>query len=126
MILLTAILFILFEAITEALLKKRYPSSWIFNGIVQWIIAIALFALWFVIAYNFDKYYVETWKLILGFPFVRSLIFTPTYNLVFGNPIGYYGMSKWYDRQMDKLGSWGWFMVSILAVVGSCFLMGWV
>jgi hypothetical protein len=98
MILFYAILFILFEAIGEALLKKHYPTSYIFKGWLQWVIAIALFLIWFVIAYNFDKYYVETWKLITGFVFVRALIFNPIYNIVSGLPISYYGTTKLYDR----------------------------
>jgi hypothetical protein len=127
MILIYATLFIAFEAITEALIKLYCPklSVVIFKWWLQWIIAIALFAGWFVIALNFDKYYVPVWKLIAGFVFVRALIFTPIYNIVFGNPIGFYGTSKWYDRQMKKLGSWGWMVVIILGIMGICFLMGW-
>jgi hypothetical protein len=123
-----ALIFILFEAITEALIKMYCPklSVVIFLWWLQWIIAIGLFAIWlFAIALPFDKYYVPTVKLILGFIFVRALIFTPIYNIVYGNPIGFYGTSKWYDRQMKKLGEWGWMMVIILGIMGICFLMGW-
>jgi hypothetical protein len=127
MILLYALLFILFEALTEALIKKHYPklSEVIFKWWVQWIIAIVLFAVWFMIAYNFDRYYVPTWKLILGFVFVRFLIFDITWNLARGVKWNYYGTTKLYDRIMTRLGSWGWFMKLVCGVVGVCFLMGW-
>jgi hypothetical protein len=127
-LLITAILFISFEAIAEALIKMYCPklSVVIFKWWLQWIIAGALFAIWlFAIALPFDKYYVPVWKLIAGFVFVRALIFTPIYNIVFDNPIGFYGTSKWYDRQMKKLGSWGWMVVIILGIMGACFLLGW-
>jgi len=125
MILLLAILFILFEAITEALIKKRYPSSFIFKWWFQWIIAIALFAIWlFVIALPFDKYYVETWKLITGFVFVRFAVFDLAFNLTFGLKWNYYGTTKLYDRIMAELGSWGWMMKLILGIIGIVFLLG--
>ena len=123
MILLYAILFILFEAVTEAILKKRYPSSWIFKGWVQWVIAIALFALWFVIIFLCDGYVIETWKLILGFIFVRFLVFDVVWNLVYGVKWSYYGKTKLYDRIMDSLGSWGWFMKAVCGIVGIVFLL---
>jgi hypothetical protein len=125
MILLLAILFICFEAIGEALIKKYYPTSYIFKGWLQWVIAIILFLIWFVIAYNFDKYYVDTWKLITGFIFVRALIFDPIYNKVSGLPIGYYGKTKLYDKIMYYFGGWGWFMKGILGICGIVFLIGW-
>ena len=122
MILIYAILFILFEAVIEALLKKRYPSSWIFKGWVQWIIAIALFILWFALVYSSD---VEVWKLIVGIILVRFALFDLIWNITFGVSIWYYGTTKLYDRIMFALGSWGWFMKGISGIVGICFLMGW-
>jgi len=122
MILLYAILFICFEAIGEALIKRRHPESFIFNSALQWIISISLFVIWFLIAYNFD--YVETWKLITGFVFVRFLVFDVVWNLVRGVAWNYYGTTKWYDRILVKLGSWGWFMKAICGIVGIVFLMG--
>ena len=125
MILLLAILFILFEAILEALIKKHYPDSFIFKWWLQWIIAIALFAIWlFVIALPFDKYYVETWKLITGFVFVRFAVFDLAFNLTFGLKWNYYGTTKLYDRIMAELGSWGWMMKLILGIIGIIFLLG--
>jgi len=125
MILLYAILFICFEAIGEALIKRRYPESFIFNSALQWIISVSLFVIWlFAIALPFDKYYVPDWKLIAGFIFVRFLVFDVVWNVVRGVEWNYYGTKKWYDRTMTKLGSWGWFMKAICGIVGIVFLIG--
>jgi hypothetical protein len=125
MILLLAILFICFEAIGEALIKKYYPTSYIFKGWLQWVIAIVLFLIWFVIAYRFDKYYIETWKLITGFIFVRFAIFDLAYNLTAGLDWDYYGTTKLYDRIMYYFGGFGLFMKGVLGICGIVFLMGW-
>ena len=125
MILFFAILFILFEAIGEGLLKRYSLADFIFKWWLQWIIAIILFGVWFVIALNFNGYYVPTWKLITGFIFVRFAIFDVTWNLARGVKWNYYGTTKLYDRIMFALGEWGWFMKFVLGIVGICFLMGW-
>jgi hypothetical protein len=122
MILLTAVIIILFEAIGEGLLKRFRPDSFIFKWWLQWFIAIGLFALWFFLC---DGYVIEVWKLIMGFVFVRFMIFDIVWNLSRGVKWNYYGTTKIYDRIMDKLGSWGWFMKGVLGIVGICFLMGW-
>ena len=101
MILAAAIFLILTEAITEALIKKRYPDSFIFKGWVQWFIAIVLFAFWLWIAYTFSS--VPLWKLITGFVFVRFAIFDIAYNLTAGEEMYYIGMTKRYDK------FWMWF-----------------
>ena len=125
--LLLALFFISFEAISEALIKKHCPklSEVIFKWWMQKITAIVLFVIWFIIAFNFDKYYIPVWKLIAGFVFVRFMIFDVIWNLVRGVKWNYYGTTKLYDRIMSQLGSWGWFMKFVLGVVGICFLMGW-
>jgi hypothetical protein len=127
MILLYAILIIVFEAIAEALIKRHFPavSAIVFRWWVQWLIAIALFALWLLIVLNFDKYYVPVWKLITGFVFVRFMIFDIIYNLTSGLKWNYYGTTKLYDRIMIRLGGWGWFMKGVCGIIGICFLMGW-
>jgi hypothetical protein len=127
MLLLYAILFIEFEAIGEALVKRHFPaiSGFVFRGWVQWVIAILLFALWFCIALKFDNYFVPTWKIIMGFVFVRFMIFDVSYNIASGLPIKYYGTTKLYDRIMTKLGSWGWFVKFVCGVMGACFLLGY-
>jgi len=126
MILLLALVFICFEAVGETLIKKHYPDSFIFKWWSQWIIAIGLFAIWlFVIALPFDGYYVPVIKLILGFIFVRFLVFDFAYNLTFGLKWNYYGTTKLYDRIMTSLGSWGLMMKVICGIMGIVFLMGW-
>ena len=124
MVILTALFFILLEAITEALIKKRYPDSFIFEWWVQWILAFALFVGWFIWALNFDKYYVPTLKLILGFIFVRFAIFDIAYNLTSGLKWNYYGTTKLYDRIMVRLGGWGWWVKLCFGIIGACFLLG--
>jgi len=123
--LLTAILTILFEAITEGLLKRFNKAQWLFNNYVQAVIAVGLFIVWlFVFALPFDGYYVPTIKLITGFIFVRFAIFDVTWNLARGVKINYYGTTKLYDRIMVRLGSFGWFLKLICGIVGICFLIG--
>jgi hypothetical protein len=126
-LLITALLFILFEAIGEALIKMYRPklSVIVFKWWLQWIIVIALFLIWlFAIALPFDKYYVSTVKLILGFIFVRFLIFDVVWNLTFGVKWNYYGTTKLYDRIMSELGGFGWFMKGVIGLIGILFLIG--
>ena len=128
MILLYAILFILFEAICEGLLKRYYPekTKLLFKWWVQDITAIGLFCIWFfVIALPFDGYYVPALKLITGFVFVRFLIFDVAYNLSNGQKWNHYGTTKLYDRIMASLEGLGWMAKAICGIVGICFLMGW-
>ena len=127
MILLTAIIIILFEAIGEGLINSSESSfrNFIFKWWMQWIIAIVLFLAWFAYALNYESYYLPVWKLILGFVFVRFMIFDIAYNLSAGLKWNYYGRSKLYDRIMYALGSYGWFMKVVCGIVGVVFLMGW-
>lgn len=127
MILLYATLFILGEAIAEALIKLYCPklSVVIFKWWLQWIIAGALFAIWlFAIALPFDGYYVPTVKLILGYIFVRFLIFDFIYNIISGLPLFFNGTTKLYDRIMRELGSWGIMVRFICGIIGIVFLLG--
>lgn len=124
MILLLTLFLIVFEAIGEALIKKHCPklSLIIFKWWLQWIIAIGLFLVWLVIVLNLN--YVPVWKLIIGFVFVRFLVFDVVWNIVRGVKWNYYGTTKLYDRLMVKLGSFGWFMKVVCGIVGIVFLMG--
>ena len=119
----TAIGIILFEAIGEGILKRFKPTCFIFDNWVQWVIAVFLFALWFIWAYHFC--YVPIWKLLTGFVFVRFAIFDISYNLSNGQKWNYYGTVKWYDRMMYKLGSFGWFMKLVCLIIGTIFLLGY-
>jgi len=127
MILLLALFFISFEAVSEALIKKHCPklSEVIFKWWLQKIMAIVLFVIWFIIAFNFDRYYFQTWKLIAGFVFVRFMIFDVIWNLVRGVKWNYYGTTKLYDRIMASLGGFSWWIKICCGIVGVCFLMGW-
>lgn len=124
MILLYAILFILFEAITEGLLKRYNKLDFIFKWWLQWIIAFVLFAIWFILMLKLNFYYVPIWKLICGFVFVRFMIFDVIYNLSNGQKWNYYG-NKLYDKIMSELGNVGWFFKFVAGVMGIVFLMGW-
>jgi len=128
MMLWTAILFILFEAVFEGLLNWTTSAfrDFIFKGWVQLTICILLFVIWFVfIAIPFDDYFVPIAKLILGFVFVRFGIFDITYNFSAGKIWNYYGDKKWYDQQMQKLGGFGWFLkFFVFGPMGVVFLMG--
>jgi hypothetical protein len=98
----------------------------LFDNFIQWVIALFLFGLWFIIfALPFDNYYVPTWKLIVGMISVRFALFDVIWNISRGVKWNYYGRKKWYDRTMTKLGSWGWMMKVICGIVGVVFLLGW-
>jgi len=125
MILIYALIVILAEAIGEGLLKRSNKAQWLFGGFIQWFIAIFLFALWFVIVYNIDGYYVPVWKLIFGMIAVRFALFDVIWNITRGVKWNFYGTTKLYDRIMERTGSWGCFMKFVLGIVGVCFLMGW-
>ena len=126
MVLLWAVLIIAFEAIGEGLLKRFSLAEIIFENWTQWLIALFLFGVWFLIAINIDTQYIPTWKLITGDVFVRFAIFDLIINLTWGQKWNFYGTKKWYDRQMIKLGSFGGWAKFVFGVVGGCFLMGWV
>ena len=127
MLLITALIVILIEAIVEGLLKRFDTgiNEIIFDAWIQWVIALMFFGSWFIWAIHFDGYYVPTWKIITGFVFVRFLIFDVAYNLSAGNKWYYYGTGKWYDRTMYKLGSFGWMLKGISGIIGTIFLLGY-
>jgi len=124
MLLLITILFILFEAITEGLILRycHAVSEVLFLWWVQWLIAMGLFAILFIIALKCNKKHIPVWKLILGFIFVRFLIFDVSFNISAGQEIFCYGTTKLYDIIMTSLGSWGWFVKGICGIVGTVFL----
>lgn len=124
--LLSAIIIILFEAVGEGLLKRFNKAEWLFDNFVQWVVAIALFTIWFLIfALPFDGYYVPVWKIVLGFVFVRFLVFDPAWNIARGVKWNYYGTTKLYDRIMFEFAEWGLMMKIICGIIGVVFLMGW-
>ena len=83
------------------------------------------FGIWLIWALNFDGYYVPTWKIITGLVFVRFAIFDVAWNLARGVKWNYYGTTKWYDRVMYELGSFGWMLKGISGIIGTIFLLGY-
>ena len=122
--LLSAIIIILFESVGEGLLKRFGLLEKIFENWMQWLIALILFGGWLVFSLQFDKFYVPAWKIVLGFVFVRFLIFDVTWNIARGVKWNYYGTTKLYDRIMFELGGFGWMMKFIFGIMGICFLLG--
>ena len=125
--LLTAIIVILIESVTEGLLKRfNSPiNEIIFDVWIQWVIALMFFLIWLIWAVHFDGYYVPVEKMIIGFVFVRFATFDVTWNLARGVKWNYYGVTKWYDRVMYDLGSFGWMLKVIAGIVGGVFLLGY-
>jgi hypothetical protein len=126
MLLFTAILFIAFEAIAEGLAKRfNFADDFLFDAWVQWVIALLLFGVWFIVSIHFDGYFVPVWKIVTGFVFIRFAIFDVLWNLSRGVEWNYYGVTKLYDKIMTVLGSWGWMVKAIAAVWGISWLLGW-
>ena len=127
MILITAIIFILTEAIGEGLLKRFNTgiNEVIFDSWNQWVIAFMFFFVYLIMAFNFTGYFVPAWKIVTGFILVRFAIFDVTINLAWGQKWNYYGTTKLYDRIMSGLGSWGWMMKVISGIIGTIFLLGY-
>jgi hypothetical protein len=126
MLLITALIVILIESIGEGLLKRFNSgiNEVIFDAWIQWVIALMFFGCWFVWALHFDSYFVPVAKLIIGFVFVRFATFDITWNLARGVKWNYYGTTKWYDRTMTALGSFGYLLKFIAGFMGVCFLLG--
>ena len=126
MLLITCIIIILIEAVTEGLLKRFDTgiNEIIFDAWIQWIIALMFFGSWFIWAFHFDGYYVPTWKIITGFVFVRFAIFDVIWNISRGVKWNYYGTTKLYDRIMFELAEYGWMLKAIAGIMGICFLLG--
>jgi hypothetical protein len=127
MLLITCIIIILIEAVTEGLLKRLNSpiNEIIFDAWIQWVIALMFFGSWFIWAIHFDGYYVPTWKIITGFVFVRFAIFDVIWNISRGVKWNYYGTTKLYDRIMFELAEYGWMLKAIAGIIGICFLLGW-
>lgn len=124
MILIYALIVISLEALTEGFLKRYSDVDFLFDLFVQWVLSIFLFGVYFVLAYNFNGYFLEVWKIIVGFIFVRFAIFDVLWNIARGVEWNYYGTTKLYDRIMFSLGSFGWFMKGICGIVGVFMLLG--
>ena len=120
--LLIAILFILFESIAEGLILKHFPAlaKIVFITWNQILSLIILFAIYLVLTIPSGHH---VWQLIVGYIFVRFMIFDITFNIAAGLPLFYYGEKKLYDRIMAQFGIWGWWLKFVLGVVGVSLLI---
>jgi hypothetical protein len=132
MILILAILLNSIEAVLEAIFN--YYDNKLHRVIEKFhpLVVILFFALW--IALVFRMPYELGWiRLILGFWFVRFLVYDFVWNLttiILGIkiPLFYNGDgkdNKWYEDIMIKFGGFGWFLKVVFGIMGICFLMGW-
>jgi len=131
LILITATLFIAFEAILEGLVKRNYPavSDILFKWWVQILTAGGLFALWLLLAVKIDMYYPVV-KFIVGYIFYRYAIFDPIHNISAGDNINYIGSKKTYDKILSWIRDmWGmgtiWFTRAIALFWGVAWLLGY-
>ena len=132
--LLTALLFIAFEAIGEGLILRhsRAISGIIFRWWVQILTSGLLFLIWLLIAVrmNFDYSVI---KLTFGFILLRFAIFDPIINISAGFDINYIGKTKLYDRILQWVATkWGmggiWFPRAIALFWACAWLLdydGW-
>lgn len=129
----TAIFLIVLEAVIEAIfntLDNNSPNrAHRFIEKYHALVAIFFFTLWADVVY-FIPNETPDWKLVCGFIGVRFLIYDTIWNITSiwsGNPdvtLWGYGLDKFYDRTMTKLGSFGWFVKFCFGVVGIVFLFG--
>lgn len=132
--LITALLFIAFEAIGEGLILRhsRAISEVIFDWWVQILIALLLFTAWLLIAVKMNVDY-SVIKLVVGFVLLRFAVFDPILNISAGLNINYIGKTKLYDRVLNWIATkWGmggiWFPRAIALFWGCAWLLdfdGW-
>ncbi|MDX9826071.1 MAG: hypothetical protein RBU26_14190 [Sphaerochaeta sp.] len=131
MILLTALIFILSEAIAEGLVKRNYPavSDILFKWWVQILTAGALFLIWLLLAVKIDEYYPVI-KLIIGYILFRYALFDVIFNVSAGLGINYIGSKKTYDKILSWIRDmWGigtiWFTRAIALFWAISWLIGY-
>lgn len=68
---------------------------------------------------------IPFWKIIIGFIFIRFLIFDYTYNKIRGLSLYYQGTTKLYDQMLSSVpGHFILFVKVIAGIVGTTFLLG--
>lgn len=129
MILITATLFIAFEAIGEGLIKRHSEaiSAIIFKEWIQVLILAILFLTWLAVAVRLDEYYPVI-KLVVGYILFRYAIFDPVHNISAGDNINYIGSKKLYDKILGWIRDrWGmstiWFTRAIALFWGIAWLL---
>ena len=129
MILLTALIIILFEAIAEGLVKRHCEklSDIIFKGWVQLLILVILFLTWIAIAVRIDSYYPVI-KIVVGYVLLRYALFDAVFNISAGLGINHIGTTKLYDKILSWIRDmWGmgtiWFTRAIALFWGVAWLL---
>jgi len=123
---LLALFLIIFEALHEGLKVAGYYMA---SEIVEFIylVGVSLMAFaWLNKKYIFKNANADRFIIVvIGFFLLRFALFDSVWNLAAGQDWDYYGRTKWYDRMMTVLGSWGWMLKAIAGVWGISWLMGW-
>jgi hypothetical protein len=121
--LLLALFLIIFEAVYEGIKTAGYHVA---SEIVEFVylagITFGLFA-WINSVKAFD--YKPLVKILIGYVLLRFAIFDIIWNISAGREWYYYGVTKFYDKIMMALGSWGWMVKAIAGVWGISWLLGW-
>jgi len=123
MILIFTILWNALEAIADGLYDKGKKTI---SGVIEFIgKLVGIFTVAYV-TYGITVYTIDipVWKIILGFVFVRFLIFDYIYNITRGLEFEYIGNTKLYDKFLQKV-PWHYllFIKTICGIVGISFLL---
>lgn len=123
LILIFSIVWPILEAVYEGLYDNGKKTV---SGIVEFLHKLVVVGTTAFVTYGVTVGMIDipVWKLILGFVFIRFLLFDYTYNITRKLPLGFIGTTKIYDKVMSKLTSWGHFVKVICGVVGTAFLLG--
>jgi hypothetical protein len=123
LILILGIIWPTLEAVYEGLYDNGKKTI---SGIVELLHKLVVVGTTAFVTYGVTVGTIDTpiWKLILGFVFIRFLLFDYIYNITRKLPLGFIGTTKIYDRVMSKLGNWGTFIKICCGIVGTAFLLG--
>lgn len=128
MILITATLFIAFEAIGEGLIKRHSEaiSAIIFKEWMQVLILAILFLTWFAVAVRLDEYYPVI-KLVVGYILFRYALFDALFNVSAGLDINYIGSKKAYDKILSWIRDmWGMGTIWFTKIIALLWAVAWL
>jgi len=128
MILLTALIIILSEAIAEGLVKRHCEklSDIIFKGWVQILILAILFLTWIAVAIRIDSYYPVI-KMIVGYILLRYALFDVVFNVSAGLGINHIGTTKLYDKILSWIRDmWGIGTIWFTKVIALFWAVAWL
>lgn len=124
--LLLAFLLIVLEATFEGLKIAGYHVA---SEIVEFVYltVVTLMAIgWLNQKYLFKDVRADRFMfVVIGFFLLRFSLFDSIWNIAAGQDWNYYGVTKFYDRLMIALGTWGWMLKGIAGLWGVTWLMGW-